>query len=275
MALGSLASTTKISGINTMTTTKPVFQKISSSALFDVDDWTVENNSKLEKPKEYLEFNTPPLALILAMFEAGKAGHEIHGTLVGLGKRPHIVADTVVSIEHQKQAANIYKHFQQKYTMRRIKGEYISKFMLAVDELCENRKKIDLEHLKVLVTLPRFYEQNCAVEHIMKSHKSYPVTRENLNFDPIDCVVDFVGQVEAKANGKTEVHYFFSTPKNYLVRIVVKKGEYGETAWNTLSKLGKLRFTSDITFSFNIKGYDFNVIQTTPNMQVTIVELDK
>ncbi len=275
MALSSLANILRASGINTMTTTKPVFQKISSSALFDVYDWTVENNSKLEKPKEYLEFNTPPLALVLAMQEDGKDTHQIFDTLVGVGSAGFNIKDGAVSKEHQIQAANIYKHFQQKYTMRRIKGEYISKFMLAVDDLCENRKKIDLEHLKVLVTLPRFYEQNCAVEHIMKSHKSYPVTRENLNFDPIDCVVDFVGQVEAKANGKTEVHYFFSTPRNYLVRIVVKKGEYGETAWNTLSKLGKLRFTSDITFSFNIKGYDFNVIQTTPNMQVTIVELDK
>jgi hypothetical protein len=271
MALSSLGNILRASGISTMKTTKPVFQKISSSALFDVDDWTVEDNSKAEKPVEYLEFNTPPLALVLAMQEAGKESYEIYEALIGAGKHSRIDIVPAIKLEHQKKAATIYDHFAKKYTMRRIKGEYISKFMLAVDDLCKNRKKIDVEHAKVLITLPRFYEQNRALESVMRGRKSAKKI-ETLAFAAWKGEVEFIERVHSKQGRTNEYQYYFGTPKNYLMRIVVKKGEYGSVAWDTLAKFGKLYIDAEVVYTFAVRGYDFNVLQPSPeHMEIKIL----
>lgn len=240
-------------------------------AAFNLDDWEdVTTNAAAEKPKEYLEFNTPPLAIVLAMRDAKKEGYEIYETLKGLGLNPHIRAETAINTEHQAKAAEIYSYFAKKHTLRRIKGEYVSNYMLAVDELCENRKRIDLENLKVLLSLPRIYDQNRAVESVMKGRNSAKKL-DNLSFAAWRGEIEFVKKVNIKSGRFNEVHYYFSTPKNYLMRIVVKKGEYGETAWNVLSRSGKLYIDSDAVYTYNVKGYDFNVLQPTPQAEIKIV----
>ena len=258
MALGSLANTTKLSGTKVNT------------VIID-DDWTTWSPKEVEPaPKEYLDFNTPPLALVLAMQEAGKESYEIYSTLQGVGKR-NVNLENVVTIEHQKRAAEIYNYFSKKHTMRRIKGEFVSKYMLAVDDLCENRKRIDEESIKILVTLPRIYNQNRSLERVMKGRKSAPKPND-LHFPAMTGTVEFVEKIYIKHGNTNEVHYYFSTPKNYLMRIVVKKGEYGETAWDVLARAGKLLIDSPYTYTYNVRGYDFNVIQPSPEMEVKINE---
>jgi len=234
-----------------------------------IDDLEVTKSTP-DKPKEYLEFNTPPLALVIAMQDAGKDGSDIYQTLMSVGKRPHIKADGVVSFEHQKRAGEIYEYFSKKHTVRRIKNEYVSEYMLAVDDLCENRKKIDAENVKILVSLPRIYYQNRTLERVMKGRKSAPKPN-NLHYPKWVGEVEFVEKVQIKTGHTNEMHYFFSTPKNYLMRIVVKKGEYGETAWNTLSKAGKLSIDTKATYTYNVRGYNFNVIQPMPTAEIKIV----
>lgn len=229
-----------------------------------VNFWDDEEEHTAPEPvKNYLEFNTPPLALVLAMQEAGKQTYEIFDTLNGLGKRPHIKADSVVSLENQTKAAEIYDYFAKRHTLRRLKGEYISNFMLAVDDLCENRKKIDDQHIKVLVKLPQFYEQNRQLESVMRGHKSVKKL-QNLSFDSWSGEVEFVKQVHIKSSRVNEYQYYFKTNKNYLMRIVLKSNDYGVSAWNALANQGKIHIETDIVYTFHIKGYDFNVLQPSP-----------
>ena len=233
--------------------------------------WADEAEELFETPKEYLEFNTPPLALVVAMQEAGKDGLEIYSTVEGVGKHTRIDAGNVVTIEHQKQAGAIYDYFAKKHTMRRIKDEYISKFMLAVDDLCENRKKIDKESVKVLVSLPRIYEQNRALERVMKGRKSAK-KMDLLPFAAWRGEVEFVERVHVKIGRTNEYQYYFSTPNNHLMRIVVKKGEYGSNAWDALVKFPKLHIDTEAVYTFPVRGYDFNVLQPSPeNLTITPV----
>jgi hypothetical protein len=258
MAFASLANTSKISGTKVNTVV--------------IDDPWTEWTPKKAEPAEpvYLNFNTPPLALVLAMQESGKASNEIYATLQGVGKSK-INTENVVTVEHQKSAAEIYDYFAKKHTMRRLKCEYISKYMLAVDELCENRKRINEEHLKVLVSLPRIYNQNRSLERVMKGRNSAKKI-ETFSFAAWRGEVEFVEKVELKFGGRTEVQYYFSTPKNYLMRVVVKKGEYGETAWNFLSKKEKLYIDANVVYTYNVSGYDFNVLQPTPDAEIKEIE---
>jgi hypothetical protein len=260
MASNSLASIMKISGTK-------------ANTVWVDDGWTEWSPKPTpEKPKEYLEFNTPPLALVLAMQEAGKESYEIYSTLQGVGKmHGRIDIVPVITTEHQKLAAEIYNYFAKKHTLRRIKGEHVSKYMLAVDELCDNRKKINEEHIKILVSLPRIYNQNRSLERVMKDRKSAKKI-ENLSFAAWKGQIHFVEKVHVKHSANNEVHYYFSTPRNYLMRIVVKKGEYGETAWDVLSKTGKLHIDSPATFTYNIRGYDFNVLQPSPQAEIKLLD---
>ena len=234
-----------------------------------IDEW---KTITLSKPAaEYLEFNTPPLALVLAMQEAGKLGPDIYSTVEGVGKHTRICAGNVVTAEHQQRAAEIYDYFAKKHTLRRIKGEFVSKFMLAVDDLCENRKKIDVEHVKVLVSLPRIYEQNRALERVMKGHKSAP-KNDILEWPAMEGELTFVDKLHIKTGQNNEWHYFWRTPNNYLMRIVMKKGHYGAEAWDVLAAHGKIHLGTDITYTYPIKGYNFNVLQPSPErMEIKIV----
>jgi hypothetical protein len=228
------------------------------------NDWDVCEPVKAEKTKEYLEFNTPPLALVIAMQEADKESHEIYSTLQGVGKmHGRINSEAVVTVEHQKRAAEIYDYFAKKHTLRRIKGEYISEYMLSLDDLCDTRKKINEEHVKILVSLPRIYKQNKDLERIMKGRNSAKKL-VNLSFASWRGTVEFVEKVHIKSGHKDEYHYYFSTPRNYLMRVVVKKSDYGSVAWDVLSRAGRLDINAEVVYTYAIKGYDFNVLQFSP-----------
>ena len=250
MALGSSASTMKISGTKMNT-------------LIIDDEWTEWKPKQLEPALPvYLDFITPPLALVIAMQEAGKESYEIYSTLQGVGKRK-INTENVVTVEHQKRAAEIYDYFAKKHTMRRIKGEYVSEYMLAVDDLCENRKRINEDHIKILVSLTRIYNQNRSLERVMKGRKSAKKL-DSIGFAAWKGELEFVERVNVKTGRTNEYHYFFSTPKNHLFRTVVKKGDYGQVAWDTLSKLRNIYIDAQAVYTFNIRGYDFNVLQFSP-----------
>jgi hypothetical protein len=215
----------------------------------------------LDKPKEYLNFITPPLAIVLAMQEANKDTIEIFDMLMSQAIPSGV--DMTVKEHHQAQAAEIYNYFAKKHTMRRIKDEYVSKYMLAVDELCDNRKRINTEHVKVLVSLPRIYEQNRALERVMKGRNSAKKV-DTLSFAAWHGEVEFIERIHYKSKQINQYHYYFSTPTNYLMRVVVNANSYGQTAWTALSALGKLRIDAEVVYTYNVKGYDFNVLQFSP-----------
>ena len=254
MASNSSASTLKISGT-------------SVNTVWVDDNWT-EWSPKPESAKPvYLEFNTNPLALVCAMIRNGKQPYEVVETLNGVGRQSRpIDASRAIEPEDVDRANTILRYFAKKHTMRRVKSEWISKYMLSIDEIVDNPKRINKEYVPILVTLPRIYEQNLALERVMKGRKSVPSEKSSktLDFPSFEGVVEFVDKVNIKAGRNNEMHYFFSTPNNYLMRVVVKKGEYGATAWDFIAKQGKLHINVDSTYIFGVRGYDFNVIQPSP-----------
>ena len=226
--------------------------------------FTPANNTITLEQTQYVDFNTVPLALVLAMQDAGKISGEIYNDLLTSASD----IKNTVSVEHHKQAAKIYDYFGKKHLFRRIKGEYISEYMLAVDQLCENRQHINVKHLPILVTLPRIYNQNLTLERIMKNRKS---AQKNEYYIQWHEEVEFVEKIHIKRGAMNEIHYYFSTPDNYLMRVVVKKDEYGEAAWNTLASAGKLFINSESASACKIKGYEFFVLQPAMPAEIKIV----
>lgn len=243
-------NTIKTSGTN-MTN---IFEQIFTSA----------NNTLPLEQAQYVDFNTIPLAVVLAMQDAGKISGEIYNDLLTSASD----INNNVSVEHHKQAAKIYDYFGKKHLFRQIKGEHISEYMLAVNQLCENRRHINVKHLPILITLPRIYNQNRTLERIMKNRKSAQKSEYYIQWNE---EVEFVEKIHIKRGAINEINYYFSTPDNYLMRIVVKKDEYGEAAWNTLASAGKLFINSESVSACRIKGYDFFVLQPAMPVEIKIV----
>lgn len=225
------------------------------------DEWT-SNKAEPAEPV-YLEFNANPLALVCAMLRKGKQAYEAAEVLNGAGLTRRI--DIIPSIEREDEdrANSILKYFANKHTMRRIKGEWVSEYMLALDDIVDNPKRLNKEHVGILVSLPRIYEQNRALERVIKGHNSAPKPND-LHWPSMEGELVFVDKVKIKTGNNNELHYFWRTPKNYLVRFVLRKGHYGSEAWDVLAKHGKIHVSAEHTYTYNIKGYDFNVLQLSP-----------
>ena len=222
-------------------------------------------------PVEYLEYNANPLALVCAMIRNGKQPYEAAETLNGVGARltRQINFENVIEREDEDRANEILKYFAKKHTMRRIKGEWVSEYMQAIDAIADNPKRINKEHVSILVTLPRIYEQNRGIERVIKGHKSAPKPN-NLSFPAMEGEVTFVERLHFKVGRNNEYHYFWRTPNNYLMRIVVQKGLYGSEAWDLLATHGKIHVSADY-HTLGIKGYDFTVISPSPeHMEISI-----
>lgn len=236
--------------------------------------WADEAEQLFEKPVTYLEFNANPLALVCAMLRQGKQGCEVGEVLNGLGTRitKHInISQWYIEREDEDRANEILKYFANKHTMRRIKDEWISEYMTAIDEIIENPCKLNKEHVGILISLPRIYEQNRAQERVIKGHKSAPKSND-LHWPAVEAELEFVERVQVKAGRNNEYHYYWRTPKNYLVRVVVRVGDYGSSAWDMMARHGKIYLSSEMSFTYAIKGYDFNVLQPSPqHMEVNIV----
>ena len=233
-----------------------------------VDEWDVKGfrTDGPEKPKVYLDFITPPLALVIAMQEAGKQLTDIVPIISN-----KIKIDTVpITAEHQQQADEIYNYFSRKHTMRRLKGEHISEWMLAVDDLCENRKRINKESVQILVTLPKFYKENRAVEPLMRDYKSVPADKiqvvENFNEE-----LEFVKKIQRRSANSKHDDYYWKTKNNYLVRVRLDTSAAGSSAWECLSKIGKVRLTATHCHPMRIEGYEFYVLQPNSKMEINIV----
>ena len=259
MASGYSASTSKISGTN-----------VNTVAVDEWDEWFPK-----EEVKEtvYLEYNANPLALVCAMIRNGKQPYEaaevLNSMVARISQKIHF--ENAIEREDEDRANEILKYFAKKHTMRRIKGEWVSEYMRSIDEIVDNPLRINKEHVSILVTLPRIYEQNRGIERVIKGYKSAPKPND-LSFPAMEGEVTFVERLHFKVGRNNEYHYFWRTPNNYLMRIVVQKGHYGSEAWDLLAKHGKLHVSADITHTFNIKGYDFNVIQPNPeHMQIKLV----
>lgn len=254
MASASLANTSKISGI-----------KINTIV---VDEWDTISED-LERPKEYLEYNADPLALVCAMLRAGKDYYEIGSTLEGVGKRltRHIPIDNVIESQDLQLAEKIRKHFRNKILMRRLKNMNISKFMLAVDELLETPRRIEKDNIRPLMKLPDFYEEDKATEALFAEHTSVPAR----NVRGLDTTLEYAGTVKRR-NSRTKVDMqYWRAPNNHLVRVTFPLHDMGRAAWECFAKHGKIKINTISGGVAKVTGYDYFVYQLGTDYKVELV----
>lgn len=246
-----------------------IFTSASNAVATDLD-WDTGEETVSEKPKQYLNFTAPPLELVVAMLDANKQLFEIVETVRGVGINGSINVDNVVDRSHRDRAQEIYDYFAKKYTLRRLKGEFISKYMTAVEELCEDRTNLNVESLPILVTLPKIYAQNRELEPLMKTYDSVPLRLIRNNI-AVDETVEFVKKIVFDRKGSNETHYYWRRPTGSLLRTVSKTHEISNSAWECLAKAGKIHVTCPNGSAARIAGYEFYVLSVYNPLTIDIV----
>lgn len=237
--------------------------------LDEFDDVFSDSKKKEDKPV-VLEFNQNPLALTLKFLREGKMLFDVISILA---TTPASDKSLRVSDEDLATAETIYNYFSKKHMLRRIKGDFISEWMLRVDDLCENRKTVNKDNLKVLVSLPRIYKQNLETEELIKEFKSVPIVNTKATYiDKFASELEFVKRFEFReSNSRKYVDYFWKTPNDYLVKIREEEGSVGISAWDCLARSKRIKIATKSANVARFKGYDFRVLTPSKILSVDII----
>lgn len=239
-----------------------VRQQGKSSLVAAYNDWVQES----ERPKEYLEFNTDPLALVCAMLRAGKEYYAIASTLQGVGTRT-VLTDTVITDEDKEYAQRIRKHFRNKILMRRLKNMNISKFMQAVDEILETPLRIEKDSVSPLMKLPDFYEEDKVTEALFAEHTSVPAR----NVKGLDTTLEYAGTVKRRTSRTKVDMQYWRAPSNHLVRVIFPLHDMGRSAWECFAKHGKIKINTISGGVSKVTGYDYFVYQLGADYEVELL----
>jgi hypothetical protein len=144
--------------------------------------------------------------------------------------------------------------------MRRLKGCNISKYQLAVEDLCENRTAIEKDSIPILVTLPKFYKQNQELESLSKEYNS---AKKTAGYIKIDETVEFVKSIHIENKRKDETWFFWRRTDQTLVKIVAQNNDVGIGAWKYLASVGKIHIKTPWAAVHNLLRCPFYIIDVT------------
>ena len=163
-----------------------------------------------------------------------------------------------------EKSQEITRHFKNKHMIRRLEGKHITKWMDAVDRILDDVHNIYQEDAKIIGTLPRFYEENCQTESLIRKYKSVEQQSYFLN---TEFKAEFVTNIERRSQRQQHVDYYWKTKENTLIRVRTQFGHYSSTAWDFVSKQPSVTFKGDFSGDY-VHGHDFNVIK--PFSTVTV-----
>jgi len=202
-----------------------------------------------------IETNHDPLAITCSLLRTGVQSFDVINYL----KEPNYYSEYIELRLEDRDLAYAYEirdYFSKKHMLRRIKGDFISPWMNKVDKICEASRKLNVDLLPTLVTLPRYYEDNRFIEGLMKESTSVPSKK---NVKPFEEVVEFVAKHYRKTRNSSVFDYYWRTTKNELVRARIPTYDLSYKAWDFVAKQGRVVMNFKTPQVMHLQGYDFNV----------------
>lgn len=173
----------------------------------------VDGTVKKEKPICYVEFDLDPLAYIVKWVESNVTTNDIYTWLENKEYTKETVTD-----EHIKKAEEIRSFFNNSIMLRRLKGEFVSPFMNAVEELNSTICKVNVDHIKILIKLPFFYKESTETRDLFAKYLSLEDTKE---YKEVDNVWTFVKKIQRHSkHEKFWRYYFFNSNQNLMCILV-------------------------------------------------------
>ena len=213
----------------------------------------------VKKPPEYIEFSCDPLALTVSMLEHGKNVCDVHTALYNYTQHG------IIDPEHIDKALSIRKYYRNKLTMlilKRTQGK-MSKFRTDLYYFLNNDSlKYDKALIPLIIKLPDFYAEDCAIDRLAKEYTSI-----NANVSKIDTTVEYVATIKRTSARSKFSRYFFKTPNNYLVEVTVPN-EQATGPMDFIASLGTVRLKGQ---AFTKKFHDKDFVYATTNKHFEIL----
>ena len=157
----------------------------------------------------------------------------------------------VVDQRYIDQAEKINRHFRNKLLMTGLKGQDLSSFRVALMDHLENPLNLANKHIKILLRLPDFYQEDIFMQDLQDKYNSVDFHGS----ETLDIDVDYVGSIDRVVSRLPHVRHYFKTPDNNLLCFIVSDE-------NALKPLVKLITHPDRTMKFrghavvqHTKGY--------------------
>ena len=212
------------------------------------DDWF--NTIKPDEVKEpkFIDCDIDPLIYVVEWIRRELPLTEIHSRLQQQLFEVPDFDETVVL-----QANNIRNFFKNTILLRRLKNEYISPFMTALEELNENTNRVNVDHIKILVKLPDFYRESTETRDLFADYKSVDTAENTIE---INEAWTFVKKIKRSSKQENFWRYYFSNSKKELMSINCKSFSDTEPLLNYVSSLGPVGFKG-LGFVTKQPGHDF------------------
>ena len=211
-----------------------------------------------KRPPEYIEFGCDPLALAVSMLEHGKNGCDVHTALYNYTRHG------IIDPEHIDKALAIRKYYRNKLTMLILKQTQgkLSKFRTDLyDFLNNDSRKYDKKLIPLIIKLPDFYAEDCALDQLAKEHNSIDVHVKNIN-----ATVDYVATIKRTSSRSKFTRYFFKTKQNFLVEVNVPN-EQAKGPMDFIAKLGTVRLKGQV-FTNKFHDKDFVYAKTDKHFEI-------
>ena len=206
--------------------------------------YEVMEEESAPKEKIYTTFKCDVLALVVHLIDTGVEYHDIYERLTKVEYHDiyerltklsinKVLTPTTTDIE---KAEKIRTYFKNKHMLRILKGEHISEFMSAVDEIIASPFSLCNDHYKIIVKLPAFYEENIQTEQLYKNYNNLSPNSKAVNKKDI---WTFVDKIAGNAKYDKNYTFYFKNLANNLLTVVVGKGEIGYGIWNYVAETKK------------------------------------
>lgn len=229
-------------------------QTLGSGAVWDIE--TIDAQEKIER----LRFPQDPLIDVVALYRLGLSYCDAYAYVKSERDiKPFAMANLETTAEDKNRAKKIRKLFKNKMIFRRLQGETISNFMIALERILEKEKTIDSDCIAVLVRMPDFYDENVATSNVFKRCNSI---KENSVYPhqpfSVDCTVKFEDAIFHKDKNSVHTAYYWSTPEKHVLAFNVREGTQATAPWKFLATLGTIGIKGNFTVSTKA-GFDFKL----------------
>jgi hypothetical protein len=208
----------------------------------------------------HFDFDT--LAYTLAAIAANKNLSEIHTMLVG-NSNVFLSPASYSYSEHNtliKESANyleaseqIQRYFKNRQLMRRLKNQYLSDYMISLENLLENIRQVKQSQVAILVKLPDFYREGKETDQLFSQYQSI---KESPGQTFVDDEFTYVTKIERYSNKDNKIRYYFANQKQELLKMEFKTYDRANNLVDYIARQNKPVRITGYSIVKHQPGYD-------------------
>jgi hypothetical protein len=248
-----------------MTNFNQILAASKNTVSIDLSDWTKASVNKKTEEDPVFTYDFDPLALTLGLLDQDNHYTDIHTLLSSsnevISNFQPLKYNNIFTLinDFQSKSETIQRYFKHRLLLRRLKNQYISKYMNALEDLLNNPCCLKLSNIKILLKLPEFYREGIETDNLFKNYQSIePPFRQ----DNVKDHFQFVGKISRHSSQENKLRYYFSNSNNNLLLIESVLGSNEQNLMDYMLRHSKSIIIEGCAYIKHQPGYeDFLIYQ--------------